>query len=74
MLEVTMPVNTAIVPNLAQFFQQPLERNLADRSSDTELSLMGDSITKWWRREGGNSAVLARISHRGDRKRPLFGA
>jgi beta-glucosidase len=53
MLEVTMPVNTAIVPNLAQFFQQGHQRNLADRSSDIELLLMGDSITDFWRNEEG---------------------
>ena len=56
MLEVTMPVNTAIVPNLAAFFRGPHERNLADVSPDIELLLMGDSITDWWRNEEGRFA------------------
>jgi len=53
MLEVTMPVNSAIVPNLAQFFRQSHERNLADRDAGIELLLMGDSITDFWRNEDG---------------------
>jgi lysophospholipase L1-like esterase len=53
MLEVTLPVNTAIVPNLAPFFQQKHQQNLAARSPDTELLLMGDSITDFWRNEEG---------------------
>jgi len=56
MLEVTMPINTAIVPNLAQFFQQKHQQNLAAKSPDTELLLMGDSITDFWRNEEGNFA------------------
>jgi len=53
MLEVTTPVNTAIVPNLASFFRAKHEMNLASRSPDTELLLMGDSITDFWRNEEG---------------------
>ena len=53
MLEVTTPVNTAIVPNLAQFFRNSHQRNLADVSPDIELLLMGDSITDFWRNEEG---------------------
>jgi len=56
MLEVTTPVNTAIVPNLAQFFQGSHERNLGDRSPDVELLMMGDSITDFWRNPEGNFA------------------
>jgi beta-glucosidase len=56
MLEVTTPVNSAIVPNLAQFFRTSHERNLADVSPDIELLLMGDSITDFWRNDTGNFA------------------
>lgn len=54
MLEVTMPVNTAIVPNLAPFFRDKHELNLeVARAGDIELLLMGDSITDFWRNEEG---------------------
>lgn len=53
MLEVTLPINSAIVPNLAQFFQPKHQQNLADKSADTELLLMGDSITDFWRNTEG---------------------
>lgn len=54
MLEVTTPVNTAIVPNLAQFFRAKHEQNLeVARAGDVELLLMGDSITDFWRNEDG---------------------
>lgn len=53
MVEVSMPVNSAIVPNLGGMFNGPHERNLADVSPDIELLLMGDSITDWWRNEDG---------------------
>jgi lysophospholipase L1-like esterase len=54
MLEVTMPVNTAIVPNLAQFFRPKHEQNLEGvLAGDIELLLMGDSITDFWRNEEG---------------------
>jgi len=53
MLEVTTPVNTAIVPNLSQGFRGRHADNLAARSSDTELLLMGDSITDFWRQDQG---------------------
>jgi lysophospholipase L1-like esterase len=57
MLEVTTPVNTAIVPNLAQFFRGKHEQNLAvARAGGIELLLMGDSITDFWRNETGNFA------------------
>jgi lysophospholipase L1-like esterase len=59
LLEVTMPVNSAIVPNLAQGFQRGHQRNLADKSPDIELLLMGDSITDFWRNEDGNFAGKA---------------
>jgi lysophospholipase L1-like esterase len=54
MLEVTMPVNSAIVPNLAQFFRAKHEQNLeVARAGDIDLLLMGDSITDFWRNEEG---------------------
>jgi beta-glucosidase len=56
MLEVTTPVNTAIVPNLAQFFRAKFEMNLASITPDIELLLVGDSITDFWRNPEGNYA------------------
>jgi lysophospholipase L1-like esterase len=57
MLEVTAPINSAIVPNLAQFFRDKHEQNLeVARAGDAELLLMGDSITDFWRNEDGNFA------------------
>src|SRR5690606_10122273 len=56
MLEVTRPVNTAIVPNLSGGFRARHEQNLAARSPDIELLLMGDSITDFWRNEQGQFA------------------
>jgi lysophospholipase L1-like esterase len=54
MLEVEMPVNSAIVPNLAPFFRAKHEQNLeVARAGDAELLLMGDSITDFWRNEEG---------------------
>jgi lysophospholipase L1-like esterase len=54
-LEVrTPPPNTAIVPNLAQFFRAKHEQNLeVARQGDVELLLMGDSITDFWRNTDG---------------------
>lgn len=57
MLEVTAPINSAIVPNLAPFFRAKHEQNLeVARAGDVELLLMGDSITDFWRNEDGNFA------------------
>jgi len=56
LLEVTMPINTAIVPSLSQGFIQKHRQNLADKKADAELLLMGDSITDFWRNETGNFA------------------
>jgi lysophospholipase L1-like esterase len=54
MLQVTTPVNTAIVPNLAQGFRQKHQQNLeVARAGDSELLLMGDSITDFWRNTEG---------------------
>lgn len=55
LLEVTMPVNSAIVPNLAPFFRAKHEQNLEVARNDDgiELLLMGDSITDFWRNEDG---------------------
>jgi lysophospholipase L1-like esterase len=59
MLQVTTPVNTAIVPSLASGFIQPHRRNLNEKLADAELLLMGDSITDFWRNETGNFAGKA---------------
>jgi len=55
MLEVRVPpANTAIIPDLAEFFEDQHARNLeVARAGDIELLLMGDSITDFWRREEG---------------------
>ena len=54
LLEVTMPVNTAIVPNLAPFFRDRHAANVeVARAGDIELLLMGDSITDFWRNTDG---------------------
>jgi lysophospholipase L1-like esterase len=60
MLDVEMPVNTAIVPNLAPFFRQKHEQNLAvARAGNVDLLLMGDSITDFWRNAEGPFAGKA---------------
>jgi lysophospholipase L1-like esterase len=60
LLEVSMPVNTAIVPNLAQFFRDKHQQNLeVARAGDIDLLLMGDSITDFWRNEEGQFAGKA---------------
>lgn len=55
LLEVRPPrANSAIVPNLAPFFRDKHEQNLAvARQGDVELLLMGDSITDFWRNTEG---------------------
>ena len=51
------PPNSAIVPNLAPFFQQKHQDNLrVAREGDAELLLMGDSITDFWRNADGDFA------------------
>jgi lysophospholipase L1-like esterase len=58
LLEVRVPpANTAIIPNLADFFRMKHEQNLeVARAGGIELLLMGDSITDFWRNEQGNFA------------------
>src|SRR5690606_40884664 len=58
LLEVRMPPpNTAVVPNLAPFFQARHQANLeVARQGDIELLFMGDSITDFWRDEDGTSS------------------
>jgi lysophospholipase L1-like esterase len=58
LLEVrTPPANTAIVPNLAAGFRAKHDQNLeVARRGDSELLLMGDSITDFWRNTTGNFA------------------
>jgi lysophospholipase L1-like esterase len=55
LLEVRVaPPNTAVIPNLAPFFQARHEANLEVAGSGTaELLFMGDSITDFWRNEEG---------------------
>lgn len=54
MLQVTTPVNTAIVPNLAAFFRDKHAANVEiARAGEAELLFMGDSITDFWRNETG---------------------
>jgi lysophospholipase L1-like esterase len=55
LLEVRVPPpNTAVIPNLAPFFQARHEANLeVARRGTAELLFMGDSITDFWRNEEG---------------------
>ncbi len=47
------PPNSAIVPNLAPWFQKKHESNLEEaKKGDIELLFMGDSITDMWRDRG----------------------
>jgi lysophospholipase L1-like esterase len=51
------PPNTAIVPNLAQYFRQKHQANLeVARQGNIDLLFMGDSITDFWRNEEGSYA------------------
>jgi lysophospholipase L1-like esterase len=51
------PPNSAIVPNLAQYFQQKHQANLqVARQGDIDLLFMGDSITDFWRNPEGQNA------------------
>lgn len=58
LLEVrTPPPNTAVIPNLAPFFQAKHQANLeVARRGDAEVLFMGDSITDFWRNEEGEFA------------------
>ena len=48
------PPNSAIVPNLAQFFQAKHRDNLeVARRGDSDVLFMGDSITDFWRNQDG---------------------
>jgi lysophospholipase L1-like esterase len=48
------PPNSAIVPNLAPFFQSKHQANLeVAKQGDSEVLFMGDSITDFWRSEQG---------------------
>ena len=48
------PPNTAIVPNLAQFFQSKHRDNLeVAKRGDSDVLFMGDSITDFWRNPDG---------------------
>ncbi len=51
------PANSAIVPNLAPFFQNKHQANLeVAKQGDIEVLFMGDSITDFWRNTDGNFA------------------
>jgi len=51
------PPNTAIIPNLAPFFQQKHQANLeVAKKGDIDVLFMGDSITDFWRNTDGNYA------------------
>jgi lysophospholipase L1-like esterase len=51
------PPNSAIVPNLAPFFQSKHQANLqVAKQGDIEVLFMGDSITDFWRNADGNNA------------------
>ena len=51
------PPNSAIIPNLAGFFQSKHQANLeAAKQGDIEVLFMGDSITDFWRNTEGNFA------------------
>lgn len=48
------PPNSAIVPNLAAFFQRQHQANLeVARNGDNDVLFMGDSITDFWRNVDG---------------------
>lgn len=50
-------VNTALVPNLAEFFRPKHEANkLVAAAGNIDVLFMGDSITDFWRNEKGNYA------------------
>jgi lysophospholipase L1-like esterase len=51
------PPNSAIVPNLAPFFQKQHQANLeVAKEGGSEVLFMGDSITDFWRNATGNNA------------------
>ena len=51
------PVNSAVIPNLAPFFQKKHETNLeVAKQGDIDVLFMGDSITDFWRNPEGNYA------------------
>ncbi|HTY62682.1 MAG TPA: GDSL-type esterase/lipase family protein [Acidobacteriota bacterium] len=51
------PANSAVVPNLAPFFQKKHETNLeVAKQGDIDVLFMGDSITDFWRNPEGNYA------------------
>jgi len=60
LVDVEMPVNSAIVPNLLPVFREKHMNNLeVARAGDIELLLMGDSITDFWRNTEGAYAGKA---------------
>jgi len=51
------PPNTAIIPDLARFFQAKHQANLeVARQGDIDVLFMGDSITDFWRNPDGDYA------------------
>ena len=57
-INVPRPVNTAIIPNLAGWFNQKHQNNLqvAKQGGDIDVLFMGDSITDFWRNTDGVNA------------------
>jgi lysophospholipase L1-like esterase len=58
LIAVRVPLpNSAVVPNLAAFFQTKYQANLeVAKKGDIEVLFMGDSITDFWRNTEGNYA------------------
>jgi lysophospholipase L1-like esterase len=54
-INVPRPVNTAIIPNLAGWFNQKHQDNLkvASEGGEIDILFMGDSITDFWRNADG---------------------
>ena len=54
-INVPRPVNTAIIPSLAGWFNQKHQNNLqvAGQGGDIDVLFMGDSITDFWRNADG---------------------
>jgi len=76
LLEVRPPrANSAVVPNLSQFFQQKHQANIAvAKQGETDVLFLGDSITDFWRNEDGPFAGKQVFDeHFGDWKVANFG-
>lgn len=75
-INVPRPVNTAIIPNLAGWFNQKHQDNLkvAGQGGDIDVLFMGDSITDFWRNpEGAYAGKPVMDKYFGDLKIFNFG-